>query len=74
MTTRVEIADVELLRAKRRLGVQVAAWLGALTVVEYLIAVSLSSPLLWLLPFVAAKGWLIMRYFMHIRDLWRGEH
>jgi len=74
MTTRVEITDVELLRAKRRLGVQVAAWLGVLTVVEYLIAVSLASPLLWLLPLVAAKGWLIMRYFMHIHDLWRGEH
>ncbi|HIE22442.1 MAG TPA: hypothetical protein EYP73_07590 [Acidimicrobiia bacterium] len=74
MTLQVEIADRELLRASRRQGIRVAAWLAVLTLVEYFIAVGVPSPLVWLLPFVAAKGWLIMRFFMHIRDLWEGEH
>ncbi len=74
MTVRVEIVDVELLRAKQRQGIQAAVWLGVLTVVEYLIAVGVAFPLPWLLPFVIAKGWVIMRYFMHVRDLWGGEH
>lgn len=74
MTVRVEIVDAELLRAKQRLGVRVAAWLAVLTLVEYVIAVSVAFSLPWLLPFVAAKGWLILKYFMHIRDLQEGRH
>ncbi len=74
MSVRVEIVDIELLRAKRRLGLRVAGWLAVLTVIEYLIAVGVPFPLPWLVPFVIAKGWLIMKYFMHIRHLWEGGH
>ncbi|GEM_PF-3102787 len=71
MTTKV---DVQGLRAKSRLGIRVAVWLGILTVIEYFIAVEVTNPLVWLLPFVAAKGWLIMRYFMHVDALFEGGH
>lgn len=74
MTAEIETVDRDGLRAKSRLGVWVALWLAVLTVVEYIIAVSVSSPLLLLLPFVLAKGWLIVRYFMHVKDLFGEEH
>ena len=57
------------LKAKARLGLFVAGWLAVLTVIEYLIAVNVDNPLLLLLPFVLAKGWLIMKYFMHVNDV-----
>lgn len=57
------------LRDKARLGIRVAVGLAALTVVEFILAVAIDDPLLWLLPFVAAKGWLILDYFMHIRHV-----
>ncbi len=69
MTGRIETVDTEGLRAKSRLGVRVAVWLGALTAVEYFIALNVDDPLIWLIPFVLAKGWLILRYFMHIQDV-----
>jgi len=57
------------------LGVKVALGLAALTLVEYFIAVSIEDPMLWLLPFVVAKGWLILDYFMHFRHfLAEGRH
>lgn len=74
MTSEVESIDRGGLRAKSRLGIWVAVWLGVLTAVEYLIAVNLTNPLLLLLPFVLAKGWLILRYFMHVRDLFGEGH
>jgi hypothetical protein len=58
----------------RRTGRMVAAWLAVLTAAEYIVAVSLESPLIWLIPFVLVKGWLILRYFMHIRDVTREEY
>jgi hypothetical protein len=57
-----------------RRGLTVTAALTVLTIVEYLVAVNLTNPLLPLLPFVAAKGWLILDYFMHIRALREGAH
>ena len=61
---------------KIRVGLQVAAALAVLTIIEYVIAVSLDNPLIWLLPFVVAKGWLILDYFMHVRSVLteEGEH
>lgn len=57
-----------------RLGWRVAGWLAALTIVEYVIAVTVDTlVILWLLPFVAAKGWLILDYFMHFRAFLRGD-
>ena len=69
MTAEIETVDTEALSAKSRLGVRVAVWLAVLTVIEYLIAVNIDDPLVWLIPFVLAKGWLIMKYFMHIKDV-----
>ncbi len=69
MTDQVETVDAGGLGAKSRLGVLVAVWLAILTAVEYLIALNVDDPLIWLIPFVLAKGWLILRYFMHIRDV-----
>lgn len=69
MTAEIEAVDTEGLRAKSRLGVRAAMWLGILTVIEYGIAVTVDNPLVWLIPFVLAKGWLIMKYFMHIKDV-----
>lgn len=48
-------------------GIKVAVALGVLSIVEYIIAVNVNNPLLLLLPFVLAKGWLILDYFMHFR-------
>lgn len=62
------------LAAVSRLGWRVAALLAVLTIVEYVIAINVGSlVIVWLLPFVLAKGWLIMDYFMHFRAFLRGE-
>jgi len=48
--------------------------LGALTAAEYWIALSVhSSPLLYLAPIALIKAWLIVQYFMHVRQLWGEE-
>ena len=59
-------------RDRIKLGVLVAVGLAVLTIAEYFIAVGLDDPLIWLLPFIVAKGALIMEYFMHFSDLWKG--
>ncbi len=61
--------------AQRR-GLMVFIALAVLTVVEYIVAVSLDSvPVLVTLLALAAGGkcWAITVYFMHISKLWRGE-
>jgi uncharacterized membrane protein len=56
------------------LGWKVAGLLAVLTVIEYVIAVNVDSlVVVWLLPFIVAKGWLILDYFMHFRAFLRGE-
>lgn len=62
------------LQAVARRGWWAAGLLAVLTVVEYVIAVNIDSPLIWLLPFVAAKGWIILDTFMHFRAVLPGEH
>lgn len=59
-----------------RLGWRVAGALAVLTVLEYVIAVNVDTlVIVWLLPFVLAKGWLILDYFMHFKAFLRGgEH
>lgn len=57
-----------------RLGWRVAGALAVLTAVEYVIAVNVDTlVVLWLLPFILAKGWLILDYFMHFKALLRWE-
>ncbi|MDH3680395.1 MAG: hypothetical protein OEV40_10660 [Acidimicrobiia bacterium] len=70
-----EAAGGGSLRSRQRLGLLVAVGLAVLTLVEYVIAVTVDDPLIWLLPFVIAKGALIMEYFMHFSSLFGGgEH
>ena len=63
------------LASRVRLGIVVTTGLTVLTIIEYFIAVGVDDPLLWLLPFVAAKFLLILEYFMHVSALFgRGAH
>ncbi|MFV1991708.1 MAG: cytochrome C oxidase subunit IV family protein [Acidimicrobiales bacterium] len=55
-----------------RSGWITAVLLGVLTLIEYAVAVTVENPLLLLLPFVLAKGALIMDFFMHVRKLRHG--
>jgi cytochrome c oxidase subunit IV len=62
-------------RDRVRSGWITAALLAVLTLMEYAIAVTVDNPLILLLPFVVAKGALIMDFFMHVRKLQTGgEH
>lgn len=62
--------------AQRR-GMVVFGILAVLTLVEYLVAVSLTSSTALLVTLLAvaagAKAWAIAVYFMHVTRLWRGE-
>ncbi len=69
MTAVSSTTDQSAYRNAVRVGLIVAAVLGVLTVVEFVIAVTVDEPLLFLLPFVVAKGLLILDYYMHIRRL-----
>jgi hypothetical protein len=72
MTERTDV-ELALSRVSAR-GWKVAGMLAVLTVIEYVIAVNIASlVIVWLLPFVLAKGWLIMDYFMHFRSVLHGE-
>lgn len=68
---RARVADQKA--AKMRLGWKVGAGLAALTVVEYIVAVALTSPLPYLTLIALVKAWLIVQYFMHIYHLWQGK-
>ena len=66
--------DNQIKSLRTRIGWLVAFGLVVLTGVEYWIAVSLSgSTFPYLVVIALIKAWLILRYFMHIRQLWRGE-
>lgn len=72
MTTEASAADRRNFKAATKRGVRAAVLLAILTLIEFLIASSLENPLLPLLPFVLAKGWIILDSFMHVRDLFNG--
>jgi hypothetical protein len=64
-------------RKAMRKGLMGAFWLALLSLIEFIIAVAGEgeSWTLWaLLPFVLAKGWIILDVFMHIRALWSEDH
>jgi cytochrome c oxidase subunit IV len=67
------ISNADLYREKKQRGYIVAFGLAVLSVIEYIIAVELERPMVWLIPFMIAKGGLIMEYFMHFSAL-RGGH
>jgi hypothetical protein len=73
MTQELVPIDRHGYKAATRKGLIGAALLAVLTIVEYIIAVSLEEPLLALLPFVALKGWIILDIFMHVRQLFEKE-
>ncbi|MCL1594626.1 MAG: cytochrome C oxidase subunit IV family protein [Actinomycetia bacterium] len=56
------------------IGTMVLLVLGVLTVIEYLIAVSKPPGQLALIFVIAiGKAWLILVYFMHVKQLWKKE-
>ncbi|MEZ4502919.1 MAG: cytochrome C oxidase subunit IV family protein [Dehalococcoidia bacterium] len=58
------------------LGLRMAALLAVLTIVEYIVAVSVDSSqalVLFLAPVAVVKAWVIIVYFMHVSKVWRGE-
>ncbi len=59
--------------AAMRRGVIVFVALMILTVIEYVVSVSLSSSLVLLFLIALVKAALIVTYFMHISRLWREE-
>jgi hypothetical protein len=62
------------LGAAFRLGLQVIIALGALTAIEYALAVAMDSGATGPLMVLAIiKGALILYYFMHVAQLWRRE-
>lgn len=59
---------------RRKVGMIVAIALTVLTILEFIIAVASIPPVLvWLLVAAAAKAWLIVEFFMHVRQV-RGGH
>ncbi len=75
-TDQVAIDKASLSKATRK-GLIGAFWLAVMTIVEFIIAdIGNGEPwALWaLLPFVLAKGWIILDTFMHIRALWSEDH
>ncbi len=56
-----------------RIGWLVFLGLAVLTVVEFIVAITVTSNLPFLIVFALMKAGLIMYYFMHLLRLWRGE-
>lgn len=74
MTTDQLALDHDALKKATRKGVTAALILAVLTVIEFLIAVEIENPLFPLMPFLVAKGWIILDSFMHIRALFNEDH
>jgi caa(3)-type oxidase subunit IV len=57
------------------IGTRVILTLAALTVIEYVIAVAKPPGQIGIIFLIAlSKAVLIVIYFMHVRQLWRGDH
>ncbi|GMQ98816.1 MAG: hypothetical protein BMS9Abin17_1344 [Acidimicrobiia bacterium] len=74
MTANQLALDHDALKKATRKGVIAALLLGVLTVVEFYVAINLEDPLFALMPFILAKGWIILDSFMHIRALFSEDH
>ncbi|MCZ7532853.1 MAG: hypothetical protein M5U23_05540 [Acidimicrobiia bacterium] len=73
MTTEMVAIDRENLKKATKRGVIAAVLLAVLSVFEYIIAVEVANPLLPIMPFILAKGWIILDVFMHVRALFNDE-
>ncbi len=60
-------------RMRIRVGLLAAVALAVFTIVEYIVAVSVDAPTLWLVPFMLLKGYAILEFFMHFSNLTNGE-
>lgn len=74
MTANQLALDHDALKKATRKGVIAAVILGVLSVIEFYIAINLENPLFALMPFILAKGWIILDSFMHIRALFSEGH
>ncbi len=74
MTASQLALDHDALKKATRRGVIAALLLAVLTVVEFYVAINLENPLFPLMPFILAKGWIILDSFMHIRALFSEDH
>ncbi len=74
MTANQLALDHDALKKATRRGVIAALLLAVLTVVEFYVAINLENPLFALMPFILAKGWIILDSFMHIRALFSEDH
>ena len=77
MTTDQVAVDKAGLKKSTKKGLWGAFWLAVLTVAEFIIYTAgegASWRTIALLPFVLAKGWIILDTFMHIRALWSEDH
>jgi cytochrome c oxidase subunit IV len=77
MTTEKVAIDVPAYRKAVRHGIAAAVWIAILTFAEFAVFHFFESSdyLTWmLLPFVIAKGWIILDAFMHIGALWGSDH
>ena len=72
----VSEAERQVLRAHYKVmirkGVVAAALLAVLSVIENVLASEIENPTWYMVPFMFAKGWIILDIFMHVRAL-RGE-
>ncbi len=67
--------DQEKLKSAQKLGLMVAVALIVLAILEYVLAVAMDSGNLpWMLIMNVIDAALIIYYFMHVADLWRGGH
>jgi caa(3)-type oxidase subunit IV len=57
------------------IGTRVILMLAALTVIEYLVAVAKPPGQIGIIFLIAlSKAVLIVIYFMHVHQVWRGDH
>ncbi len=77
MTTDQVAVDKAGLKKSTKKGLVGAFWLAVLTVAEFIVY-TVGHDASWrtiaLLPFVFAKGWIILDTFMHLRALWSEDH
>ncbi len=65
---------MEIQRARKmRIGWIVGGGLGILTLIEFAIAITMTSPLAPLSVIAFAKAGLIAEYFMHFSQIWSRE-
>lgn len=56
-----------------RLGVKVLAGLVALDIAEYVVAVTMDHVLIPMIVLALPQAWLILRFYMHVRQLRHAE-